>query len=111
MSSEESDTSFQRKYSKGLLVLKQVSAGVFNLIPSEKYIPLRLHIIRGLIELSANSETFVPILPMLVGTIKLIQWNRKPTVSKPPVENISVPIWYESTLKLKSSWTFFIAYF
>lgn len=61
----------------------QVSIGVLNLMPTEKYIPLRLHVIRGLIELSTDTQTFVPIMPMLVATLKQIRWNKKPKVSSP----------------------------
>jgi len=67
----------------------QVATGTLNLIPSEKYIPLRLHIIRGVIELSAETTTFVPILPMLVSTLKLVRWSRKPQVVSMKPMNLS----------------------
>lgn len=77
-----SELLINRCYKRSLydVVVQKVAVGVLNLIPSEKYIPLRLHVIRGLTELSAETETFVPIMPMLVATIKLIQWNKKPKV-------------------------------
>ncbi|XP_022702970.1 nucleolar complex protein 2 homolog [Varroa jacobsoni] len=67
----------------------QVSIGVLNLMPTEKYIPLRLHVIRGLIELSTDTQTFVPIMPMLVATLKQIRWNKKPKVASIKPMNLS----------------------
>lgn len=71
------------------IVVLKVTVGVVNLIPSEKYLPLRLHVIRGLIELSIDTETFIPIMPMLISTIKLIPWQKKPKVVSMKPLNLS----------------------
>lgn len=46
--------------------LVQVMLGVVHLQPSARHYPLRLHIVRTLLELSEATRTFIPVAPYLL---------------------------------------------
>lgn len=46
--------------------LVQLMLGALHLQPSARYYPLRLHVVRSLLELSAATHTFVPVAPYLL---------------------------------------------
>lgn len=46
--------------------LVQVMVGAIHLQPSARHYPLRLHIVRTLIELTQATATFVPVTPYLL---------------------------------------------
>ena len=46
--------------------LVQVILGTITLQPSPKYYPVRLHLVRTLIELARGTDTYIPSAPYLV---------------------------------------------
>lgn len=46
--------------------LVQLMLGALHLQPSARYYPLRLHVVRSLLELSAATHTFIPVAPYLL---------------------------------------------
>ncbi|XP_049858118.1 nucleolar complex protein 2 homolog isoform X4 [Schistocerca gregaria] len=57
--------------------LVQVSIGTIKLVPSAQYFPLRFHCLEMLIELSANSGVFIPVLPFLLEVLTNFDFNKK----------------------------------
>lgn len=51
--------------------LTQVILGTVSLIPSTRYLPLRLHCVRLLQQLAAASEQFIPTTSILLGSLDL----------------------------------------
>lgn len=52
--------------------LVQVMVGAIQLQPSARHYPLRLHIVRTLIEISQATATFVPVAPYLLEVSKVL---------------------------------------
>ncbi len=50
--------------------LVQVMVGAIHLQPSSRHYPLRLHIVRTLLDLSQATATFVPVAPYLLEVSK-----------------------------------------
>lgn len=46
--------------------LIQVAIGTIKLVPTAQYFPLRFHILKILIDLSRDTNIFIPILPLLI---------------------------------------------
>ncbi|RWS30906.1 hypothetical protein B4U80_11601 [Leptotrombidium deliense] len=62
--------------------LVQVLIGTIRLNPVAKNLPLRFHIVKGLTQLSAGTDTFIPILPFITESLELIDFERKPKIGK-----------------------------
>uniref|UniRef100_A0A182MYA6 Uncharacterized protein n=1 Tax=Anopheles dirus TaxID=7168 RepID=A0A182MYA6_9DIPT len=52
-----------------------IAIGVIKLIPSAQYFPLRFHCCRMLIQLSAKTGTFIPVLPFLAEVLRSHSFN------------------------------------
>ncbi|XP_055623962.1 nucleolar complex protein 2 homolog [Toxorhynchites rutilus septentrionalis] len=57
--------------------LVSIVTGVIKLIPSAQYFPLRFHCCRMLIDLSARTRVFVPVLPFLVEVLNSNSFNEE----------------------------------
>ncbi|XP_058462372.1 nucleolar complex protein 2 homolog [Malaya genurostris] len=57
--------------------LVSIITGVIKLIPSAQYFPLRFHCCRMLIDLSARTRVFVPVLPFLVEVLNSNSFNEE----------------------------------
>ncbi|PWN50068.1 Noc2-domain-containing protein [Violaceomyces palustris] len=58
--------------------LVQVATGVINLIPTSRYFPFRLHILRALLRLVQKTGTYVPLIPPILGIFESPEFHRKP---------------------------------
>jgi len=58
--------------------LTEVIMGVVRLIPTARYLPLRLHCVRLLQQLAAASETFIPATSILLAVFDLKEIYMKP---------------------------------
>ncbi|XP_067137199.1 nucleolar complex protein 2 homolog [Centruroides vittatus] len=77
--------------------LVQTTIGTINLIPTPKYIPLRFHLIKGLMLLSKDTDTFIPVLPFIYETLNIVDFKKKHTsLSMKPME-------FDCALKLSKS--------
>ncbi|GAU20642.1 hypothetical protein TSUD_230560 [Trifolium subterraneum] len=59
--------------------LTQIISGVARLVPTARYIPLRLRCIRMLNKLSASTQSFVPVSMLLLDMLEMKELNRPPT--------------------------------
>ncbi|KAH8246475.1 hypothetical protein KR038_000701, partial [Drosophila bunnanda] len=67
--------------------LVTIATGVIRLIPTAQYFPLRFHCLQTLISLSKETNTYVPVLPLIVEVLKSNTFNRKHTaVSMKPLQ-------------------------
>ncbi|KAH8357329.1 hypothetical protein KR200_001363, partial [Drosophila serrata] len=67
--------------------LVTIASGVIRLIPTAQYFPLRFHCLQTLISLSKETNTYVPVLPLIVEVLKSNTFNRKHTaVSMKPLQ-------------------------
>lgn len=77
--------------------LIQTIIGTISLIPTSKYIPLRFHLVRGLIILSKDTDTFIPILPLIYETLNIVDFKKKHvSLSMKPMD-------FDCALKLSKS--------
>ncbi|KAH8269360.1 hypothetical protein KR018_007474 [Drosophila ironensis] len=67
--------------------LVTIATGVIRLIPTAQYFPLRFHCLQALISLAKETNTYVPVLPLIVEVLKSNTFNRKHTaVSMKPLQ-------------------------
>ncbi|GAU14818.1 hypothetical protein TSUD_50300 [Trifolium subterraneum] len=59
--------------------LTQIISGVARLVPTARYIPLRLRCIRMLNKLAASTQSFVPVSMLLLDMLEMKELNRPPT--------------------------------
>ncbi|XP_017153119.2 nucleolar complex protein 2 homolog [Drosophila miranda] len=67
--------------------LVTIATGVIRLIPTAQYFPLRFHCLQTLISLAKETQTYVPVLPLIVEVLRSNTFNRKhSTVSMKPLQ-------------------------
>ncbi|XP_073826382.1 nucleolar complex protein 2 [Musca autumnalis] len=67
--------------------LVTIAIGVIRLIPTAQYFPLRFHCLQSLIELAKNTNTFIPVLPLILEVLRSNTFNKKHTsVSMKPLQ-------------------------
>ncbi|XP_017082525.2 nucleolar complex protein 2 homolog [Drosophila eugracilis] len=67
--------------------LVTIATGVIRLIPTAQYFPLRFHCLQTLITLAKETNTYVPVLPLIVEVLKSNTFNRKhSSVSMKPLQ-------------------------
>ncbi|XP_043646305.1 nucleolar complex protein 2 homolog [Drosophila teissieri] len=67
--------------------LVTIATGVIRLIPTAQYFPLRFHCLQTLISLSKETNTYVPVLPLIVEVLKSNTFNCKHSaVSMKPLQ-------------------------
>ena len=76
--------------------LTQVILGTIKLVPSSRYVPLRLHLIKALVKLSTSTNTFIPVLPYLTEILDLLERTKKykstPLDDKPVNFNVALKV-------------------
>lgn len=66
--------------------LVQITLGALRLIPTPSYFPLRFHLTRSLLRLSATTDTYIPLAPSLLEVLS------SPELSKPPKPSTLKPL-------------------
>ncbi|CED85350.1 Predicted protein involved in nuclear export of pre-ribosomes [Phaffia rhodozyma] len=61
--------------------LVQITLGVIRLIPTSRYFPLRFHVVRSLLRLSAHTNTYIPLTPSLLEPLSSAEFTSKPKPS------------------------------
>nr|SVE74070.1 EOG090X02MG [Daphnia barbata] len=70
-----------------LYPLVQIAIGTINLVPTGKYYPLRFQIVSILNELSADTGTYIPVVPFLLEVLQNHKFEKKPSkVSMKPLD-------------------------
>ncbi|EOA32961.1 hypothetical protein CARUB_v10016291mg [Capsella rubella] len=59
--------------------LAQIITGVARLVPTARYIPLRIRCVRMLNRIAASTGTFIPVSMLLVDMLEMKELNRPPT--------------------------------
>ena len=57
--------------------LVQVVLGAARLVPTSRYYPLRLHLVRSLLRLTQRTGTYVPVAPLLLDMLDCAELKRK----------------------------------
>uniref|UniRef100_A0A023GLV7 Putative nucleolar complex protein 2 n=1 Tax=Amblyomma triste TaxID=251400 RepID=A0A023GLV7_AMBTT len=57
--------------------LVQTIVGTIQLIPAAKYVPLRFHLVRGLMQVSSGTGIFIPVMPHLLEACTIVNFNQK----------------------------------
>lgn len=65
--------------------LVQTIVGTINLIPTAKYVPLRFHLIRSLMQISQETDNFIPTVPFILDVLTLTDYNKKSAFSVRPL--------------------------
>jgi nucleolar complex protein 2 len=64
----------------------QIALGIIKLLPSSQYHPLRLHVMRALVDLARRTNTFIPLTPHLLDIYQdmaVMSEKTKPSTVKP----------------------------
>jgi nucleolar complex protein 2 len=74
--------------------LSQVILGVARLVPSTRYLPLRLHCVRLLQQIAAAAEIFLPTTSILLDVFDLPEWTQSPkkTVNSSNIQPIALTL-------------------
>jgi len=75
----------------------QVALGAMRLIPTAAYFPLRFHVIRALIRLSASTGTFIPLAAPLYEVLQSAE------MKKPPKPSTVKPLDFETNVRAAKS--------
>jgi len=59
--------------------LTQIISGVARLVPTARYIPLRLRCVRMLNRIAASTGTFIPVSMLLLDMLEMKELDRPPT--------------------------------
>uniref|UniRef100_A0A0A9WAR2 Uncharacterized protein n=3 Tax=Lygus hesperus TaxID=30085 RepID=A0A0A9WAR2_LYGHE len=54
----------------------QIILGCIKLIPTSQYIPLRFHCIQMLIKLGRETNTYIPVLPLIIESLTVVDLNK-----------------------------------
>ena len=74
-----------------LYPLVQIIMGTIKVIPTPQYYPLRFHCLQMLIDISKETDTFIPILPFLLEILSSYDFNKRhKAVSMKPVPFICI---------------------
>ncbi|XP_076628570.1 nucleolar complex protein 2 [Colletes latitarsis] len=69
-----------------LYPLVQIIIGTIKLIPTPQYYPLRFHCLQMLIDISKETDVFIPVLPFLLEILNSYDFNKKhKAVSMKPI--------------------------
>ncbi|XP_043195334.1 nucleolar complex protein 2 homolog [Amphibalanus amphitrite] len=83
-----------------LYPLTQIMLGTVNLITTSRHYPLRLHVVRALTQLSAATNTFIPVLPLLLQVLHQTDFNKRSSrVSMRPLDLSCMLRFSEAELK------------
>lgn len=67
--------------------LVTITTGVIRLVPTAQYFPLRFHCLQSLINLAKETNTFIPVLPLIFEVLRSNTFNKKHTnVSMRPLQ-------------------------
>lgn len=74
-----------------LYPLVQIIIGTIKVVPTAQYYPLRFHCVQMLINISKETNTFIPILPFLLEILQSYDFNKKhKAVSMKPIPLICI---------------------
>ncbi|KAK2580287.1 hypothetical protein KPH14_012532 [Odynerus spinipes] len=74
-----------------LYPLVQIIIGTIKVIPTAQYYPLRFHCVQMLVNISKETNTFIPVLPFLLEILASYDFNKKhKTVSMKPIPLICI---------------------
>ncbi|XP_012143161.2 nucleolar complex protein 2 [Megachile rotundata] len=74
-----------------LYPLVQIIIGTIKVIPTPQYYPLRFHCVQILIDISRETDTFIPMLPFLLEILDSYDFNKKhKAVSMKPIPFICI---------------------
>lgn len=80
-----------------LYPLVQIITATIQLVPTSQYYPLRCHCVQILINISKETDTFIPVLPYLLEVLANYDFNKKHT------RNSKNPISFICLLKLSKA--------
>lgn len=79
--------------------LVQVATGVIRLIPTSRYFPLRMHLLRSMLRLMQRTGVYIPLTPSLLEMLSAPEFTRKPKGST------LKPLEFSTTLRAPAAYT------